>query len=67
MNLKRMTNHNYTTLIDLQKVLKPIEEADEVERKFADQKKKIGGNNSRQHQDRGQCNYQRSNEGQKVG
>ena len=67
LSLRRANNHNCTTLIYLQKVLKPIEEADEVKRKFADQKKKIGGNNSRQHHDRRQGNYQNSNDGQKSG
>ena len=67
LSLKRANNHMYTTLVDLQKVLKPIKEADEVERKFSDQKKRIGGNKSRQYQDRGQGNYQSSNKGQTSG
>ena len=34
LDLKRANNHNCTTLPELQKVLKPIEEADEAKRKF---------------------------------
>ena len=64
LNLKRASNHNCTTLADLQMVLKPFEEADEVVRKFADQKKKIGGDNPRK--DKGQGSYQKGNEGQNL-
>ena len=52
INRETANNHKYITLIDLQEVLKPIEKADKVEKKFVDHKKKIGGNNSRQHEDR---------------
>ena len=48
-------------LVKLQKVLKSIEEADEVEIKYTDQKKRIDRDNSRK--GRGQGSYQRSNEG----
>ena len=61
LNLKRANNHNCATLADLQKVLKSIEEADEVEIKYTDQKKRIDRDNSRK--GRGQGSYQRSNEG----
>ena len=64
LNLKRASNHNCTTLADLQMVLKPFEEADEVVRKFADQKKKISGDNPRK--DKGQGSYQKGNEGQNL-
>lgn len=47
LDLKKAKKHKYTTLIDLHKALKPIEEADEVKRKFVKQKKK--GDNNQQH------------------
>ena len=67
LSLKRANDHKRTTLVDLQKFLKPIEAAYQVERTFADQKKSIGGSKSRQYQDRGQGNCQSSNEGQTSG
>ena len=41
--LKRANNHKSTSLSDLQRILKPIEEADEVERKWKESNKSRNG------------------------
>ena len=45
LDLKRANDHNCTALTELQKVLEPIEEADEIKTNFAKSGKTICGNN----------------------
>ena len=53
LNLKRANNHKCATLSELQKILKPIKDADEAERKTNDKTNKDGGGNRHQHEKRG--------------
>lgn len=57
--LKRENNHNCVILTGLQKGLKPIEEADEVNRNFTKNKKKVGGNDPCNHHNKRQRNNDR--------
>ena len=64
LDLKRANNHKCATLAELQKILKPIEEADEAERRFNDGKKKRGGGGDRhQHQHQRQHQHEKRNGG----
>ena len=62
LDLKRANNHECSTLTELQRILKPIEETDEAERRFQDVKKKNGGSGGNQ-QGNGGGNHQHGNGG----
>ena len=61
LDLKRVNNHKCATLAELQRVLKPIEEADEAKKRLHDSKKKKGGDGSNQQGNSGGSNQQHGN------